>query len=298
MSEGNVLAQDKGTLPTGQKSGLFGSLKDALVAAGRADRATTEATGDAGDDYALAAPLPLPPPLKNAPASPDGLADAQTMVVQGGAQMGLPSADAMRGPTPQTDAVTPVAPISAAEAARTARGEPSDLQTSPALQTGRAQRASAPSPKREAKALSDDAVPPETRLLRGRQKVERGGFSQDPVVGWLVIVGGPGIGCYRPIFEGNNAIGRAPSQRIALDFGDDSISSEEQAFIRYDSTDRSFLFVPNLAKTNVVSLNEKRPTSAVELRQMDVIVIGRTQLVFVPFCGGDFDWSELANPKS
>jgi hypothetical protein len=88
-------------------------------------------------------------------------------------------------------------------------------------------------------------------------------------------------------------LGRAGTNRIPIDFGDDAISSEEQAYIRYDSAERSFLFVPNLAKTNVVSLNEKRPTGAVELAQMDVITMGRTQLVFVPFCGADFDWSAL-----
>ena len=84
---------------------------------------------------------------------------------------------------------------------------------------------------------------------------------------------------------------------LTHDFGDDTISSEEQAYIRYDSAERSFLFVPNLAKTNVVSVNEKRPTVAVELAHMDVITIGRTQVVFVPFCGPDFDWAELAEAK-
>jgi FHA domain len=136
---------------------------------------------------------------------------------------------------------------------------------------------------------------PRTQLVRGKVKVERGTFEQDPVVGWLVVVGGPGIGCYRPIFEGNNTIGRNSSQRIPIDFGDETISSEEQAYIRYDSSARSFLFVPNLSKTNVVSLNDKRPTGAVELNQMDVITMGRTQLVFVPFCGAEFDWAELTD---
>jgi len=134
--------------------------------------------------------------------------------------------------------------------------------------------------------------------VRGKKAVERGTFQTDPVVGWLVIVGGPGIGNYRPIFEGNNAIGRSSDQRIALSFGDDSISSQEQAYIRYDSSDRSFLFVPNLSKTNVVSLNNKRPTGAVELAAMDVITMGRTQLVFVPFCGTEFDWAELVETKA
>jgi hypothetical protein len=136
-----------------------------------------------------------------------------------------------------------------------------------------------------------------TQLVRGRQQVKRDKFHQDPVVGWLVIVGGPGLGSYRPVYEGNNTIGRASSQRIPIDFGDDAISSEEQAYIRYDSADRAFLFVPNLAKTNVVQVNDKKPTAAQPLNAMDVITMGRTQLVFVPFCGPEFDWSELAEAK-
>jgi hypothetical protein len=127
--------------------------------------------------------------------------------------------------------------------------------------------------------------------------VTRSNFSQDPVVGWLVVVGGPGLGSFRPIYEGNNAIGRSPEQRIPIDFGDNTISSEEQAYIRYDSMDRSFLFVPNLAKTNVVAVNNSKPTGAVKLELMDVISMGRTQLAFVPFCGEEFDWSELTGLK-
>jgi len=86
-------------------------------------------------------------------------------------------------------------------------------------------------------------------------------------------------------------------QRIALDFGDTTISSEEQAYIRYDSMDRSFLFVPNLSKTNIVAINDKKPTGAVKLELMDVITMGRTQLAFVAFCGEEFDWSELSDLK-
>ena len=136
-----------------------------------------------------------------------------------------------------------------------------------------------------------------TQLVRGRVQVAKTEFHQDPVVGWLVVVGGPGLGAFRPIYEGNNSLGRARTQRIAIDFGDDTISSEEQAYIRYDGLDRSFLFVPNMSKTNVVSINSKKPTAAVALSAMDVITMGRTQLAFIPFCGEDFDWSELGEGK-
>ncbi|HRN89103.1 FHA domain-containing protein [Hyphomicrobium sp.] len=183
----------------------------------------------------------------------------------------------------RSDAGSPSA-AEAAREARTPRTATTAAQDSDSPPTTRVVRASG--------AKKDDGGS-RTALVRGKVQVARGTFDEDPVVGWLVVVGGPGIGQFRPIFEGNNSMGRADSNRIPIDFGDDAISAEEQAYIRYDSSERSFLFVPNLAKTNVVSLNEKRPTSAVELTQMDVITMGRTQLVFVPFCGPDFDWSAL-----
>jgi len=136
-------------------------------------------------------------------------------------------------------------------------------------------------------------VSPVTQRLRAKAPAEALRFHQNPVVGWLVVVGGPGLGACRPIYEGNNSIGRAPSQRIPLDFGDDGISSEEQAYIRYDAADRTFLLVPNMAKTNIVALNDKKPTVAVPLAAMDLVTVGRTQLCFVPFCGPEFDWAEL-----
>lgn len=136
-----------------------------------------------------------------------------------------------------------------------------------------------------------------TQLVRGKTLVKRTEFHQDPVVAWLVVIGGPGLGAFRPVFEGNNTIGRSTRQRIPVDFGDETISGEEQAYIRYDSVDRRFLLVPNLAKTNIVAVNDTKPTTAVELNAMDVITMGHTQLVFVPFCGPDFDWAELSEMK-
>ena len=189
---------------------------------------------------------------------------------------------------------------SAAEAAREARGGTPNIPPVETEQEDRHVEFDAPPTTRvmrQSPIAADDTETARTRLVRGRQEPERGEFGQDPVVGWLVIVGGPGIGSYRAIYEGNNTVGRSRSNRIAIDFGDDSISAHEQAYVRYDSTDRSFLFVPNLAKTNVVSVNDKRPASAVPLTSMDVITMGRTQLVFVAFCGPEFDWSELADLK-
>lgn len=248
--------------PQGQRSGRFlGSLKDALVAASREDTARQEQK--AVERAAQVA--------QASAAGPGGV----IAVAGPEAQANLPAPRSEAAATP-----------SAAEAAREAR--------TPRVTDNRHVEADAPPTTRVVRAgKPTDAAGPRTTLVRGKMQVARGAFEQDPVVGWLVVVGGPGIGQYRPIFEGNNSIGRGAGNRIPIDFGDDAISSEEQAYIRYDSAERSFLFVPNLAKTNVVSLNEKRPTGAVELTQMDVITMGRTQLVFVPFCGPDFDWAAL-----
>ena len=181
--------------------------------------------------------------------------------------------------------------MSAAAAARQARGLPvTDIEE-------RHIEANEPPTTRVVRGAQPVAQTQRTQLVRGRQKITRGTFVQDPVVGFLVIVGGPGLGASRAIFEGNNTIGRTAANRITLDFGDDSISADAQAYLRYDSTDRSFLFVPNLAKTNVVSVNDKRPAGAVELKSMDVITLGRTQVAFVPFCGPEFDWSEISETK-
>jgi hypothetical protein len=255
--------------------GFLGSLRDALAAAGRDDPAKLPMRMPASP------PPPagmMPPPLPQTPKAAEPQREASPIPVN------LPP------PLP-----------SAADAAREARGGTPhipaldralerhvDADGTPVTKVMRGTPVAKPAP-------AEDAA--RTQLVRGKPQVQRGNFATDPVVGWLVVVGGPGLGAYRPVFEGNNTLGRSSSQRVPIDFGDEAISSEEQAYIRYDSSERSFLFVPNLAKTNVVQVNSKRPTSAVPLNAMDVIVMGRTQLVFVPFCGADFDWSELADIK-
>ena len=227
--------------PDAGQNRLLGSLRDALMAAGRTDTPSDAAT----ERKAVPVNLSNPPPL--------GAPPTETVLVRRDAPMVPPAGEAARAVAAQR----PEATLRVRGGGGTAR----------------------------------------TQLVRGRVQVAKTEFHQDPVVGWLVVVGGPGLGAFRPIYEGNNSLGRARTQRIAIDFGDDTISSEEQAYIRYDGLDRSFLFVPNMSKTNVVSINSKKPTAAVALSAMDVITMGRTQLAFIPFCGEDFDWSELGEGK-
>jgi hypothetical protein len=247
---------------------ILGTLRDALHAASR------ESTGEFSESgRAAREPAAKPPAAITSPLAAGAPAPSQPV----------------RPPLPQ-----PTPPVSAAEALRLAKA-PALAERDEEEPTTRVVRGLPPLKPVPASAAMDDVG--RTQAVRGKPKVIRSTFHQDPVVGWLVVVGGPGLGAYRPIYEGNNTLGRAKTQRIPIDFGDDSISSEEQAYIRYDSVDRAFLFVPNLAKTNIVSINNKKPTGAVPLQAMDVITVGRTQLAFVPFCGDEFDWSELTDLK-
>ena len=250
--------QPNGSLPTR----ILGSLRDALNAASRDDRTGEMSLGGGTDRVsAKAAPEAQKPPAAPATSSP-----------------------------PEIPVVAPQPP--AGVEAKGVTREPRHFEAGDP--TTQLKRGAAIVPK-AATPVSIDAS--KTQAVRGKPKVLRNGFHSDPVVGWLVVVGGPGLGAFRPIFEGNNAVGRGKEQRIPIDFGDATISSEEQAYIRYDSMDRSFLFVPNLSKTNIVAINDKKPTGAVKLELMDVITMGRTQLAFVPFCSEEFDWSELSDLK-
>ena len=181
----------------GMKAHKFlGSLKDALMAAGREDTA-------------------LPPALPAA-ASAHPASDDKIVV-----------------PAP-AKAVSP----SAEEAARLARLEPAPKFKMPALPrfgspTPHPRRVSS-APQVKMLKRSRLRAPSRTVLVRGRQKIAHSAFERDPAVGFLVIVGGPGLGSFRPIFEGNNTVGRSTENRIPIDFGDDAISNEAQAYIRYD----------------------------------------------------------------
>jgi hypothetical protein len=269
------MAIDRGEISGGNKAKggkphkFLGSLRDALTAAGRDD--TTP-----GSALRPAQAKPAAPP----PASPSKNEEALT-------------------PPPPLPPKSNV--LSAEEAARLARTGPEPKipesvaasNEKDAPPTTRVIRPESPRP-RVAVPEPESETAARTVLIRGKQKIDHAVFERDPVVGFLIVVGGPGLGSFRPIFEGNNTLGRSADNRIPLDFGDDAISNEAQAYVRYDSADRSFLFVPNLAKTNVVSVNDKRPAGPVPLQPMDVITLGRTQVAFLPFCGSDFDWSEIS----
>lgn len=123
------------------------------------------------------------------------------------------------------------------------------------------------------------------------QYVREGTVDIEPVAGWIVVVKGPGRGGFCPVYVGMNSVGRAPSQRISLDFGDESISREEHAFITYDDETRTF-YLQHGGKSNLVRLGGAPVLQPTVLKPNDLFRIGNTTFRFVACCGPDFNWSD------
>ena len=199
---------------------ILGTLRDALQAASR------ELTGEvSGRGRALR----QPPTGSQSPATADRAPVLATIPTP--AQRPAPPAGSAFGQ-----------PVSAAQALREAKSPAPAEPEAAAEPTTRVVHAAAATLKPAPPLPVPDDVG-RTQAVRGRPKVTRSTFHSDPVVGWIVVVGGPGLGAFRPIYEGNNTLGRSKGQRIPIDFGDDFISAEEQAYVRYDwSIARSCLF--------------------------------------------------------
>lgn len=119
---------------------------------------------------------------------------------------------------------------------------------------------------------------------------DTGGF--DPVVGWLVVVAGPGRGNAVNIKVGMNSIGRNPNQRISLNFGDPAISAEGAAFITFEPK-RGTFHINHGGKANIVYLNEEAVLTPMLMADGNMVSIGETKLRFVPLCGPEFNWDEM-----
>ena len=143
---------------------------------------------------------------------------------------------------------------------------------------------------------------PATRetILRSRRTHEADRAPQDeaddPVTGWLVVVAGPGKGRSLTLGAGRNEIGRGASANVKLDFGDREVSRDAHAYITYDDEARLW-YVQQGGGRNLVRLAGRPVLEPIPLQAHAEIRIGRTHLVFVPFCGEDFDWEDLGKQE-
>lgn len=114
-------------------------------------------------------------------------------------------------------------------------------------------------------------------------------FEVEPVVGWLVIIDGPGKGNHLKLGFGMNSIGRAEESRVVLDFGDNEISRLNHAMVTYDNKNRKF-YIQHGGGANLTYLGDSPVLQPYELKGRERITIGNTKVCFIPFCGSDFNW--------
>ena len=110
----------------------------------------------------------------------------------------------------------------------------------------------------------------------------------DPVVGWLVSIKGSEKGQDYRITSEKNFIGRSQKMDICIS-GDETISRENHAVISFNPKNNSFRLYPGDSK-GLVYLNDEEVITPELLKPFDIIELGQTQLMFVPFCSDRFQW--------
>lgn len=111
-------------------------------------------------------------------------------------------------------------------------------------------------------------------------------LNTEPVVGWLVCVSGKEKGRDYKIRPGRNFIGRSAKMGISI-FDDAAVSRENHLSIIYEPKKNEFIAVSG---NNEVIINGKSLEKDEKLAESDIIEIGETKLVFIPYCKGDRKW--------
>lgn len=115
------------------------------------------------------------------------------------------------------------------------------------------------------------------------------GIGRPPVVGWLICVKGECQGRSFEICSGNNTLGRNPDNNIVID---DSTVSREQAIIIFEPRKQNFSLKPK-DNSQFMYTNNKEIVDRIQLTPYMHIEIGeKTEFIFVPFCGENFNWKE------
>lgn len=120
------------------------------------------------------------------------------------------------------------------------------------------------------------------------KRLVREQLGMDPVVGWLVCLEGPERGRDWRIHSEKNFIGRAPTMDVCIS-SDEAISREKHATITFEPKKQTFWLVPG-DSSGLVYLNGEVLYTPAQLKERDVIELGKTKLVLVPFVNESFRW--------
>ncbi len=121
-------------------------------------------------------------------------------------------------------------------------------------------------------------------------EIEESLFLQEEkaVCGWIVCVEGPRKGKDYKVISGKNFVGRADDMDIQI-LGDNQISRRNHCVIVYDEKQGKMVILPG-DSNGIVYLNEEAVYVPTQLHPYDVIEMGESKFLFIPFCGDHFKW--------
>ena len=90
--------------------------------------------------------------------------------------------------------------------------------------------------------------------------------------------------------DGKNFIGRADDMDIQI-LGDNRIDRRNHAVIVFDAKKRENMLLPG-DSNGLVYLNDEAVYVPQNLSPYDVIEMGESKFLFIPFCGENFVWED------
>ncbi|HXP86214.1 MAG TPA: FHA domain-containing protein [Bryobacteraceae bacterium] len=111
----------------------------------------------------------------------------------------------------------------------------------------------------------------------------------DPVVGWLVCLDGPDRGRDFRLHTEKNFIGRSPLMDVCVP-SDETVSREKHGVVIFDPKKQVFWVLPG-DSSGLVYLNGEIVHSPAQMKRDDILEIGQTKLVLIPFCGDQYSWT-------
>lgn len=111
---------------------------------------------------------------------------------------------------------------------------------------------------------------------------------ENAVVGWLIGVSGPHYGEDFVLKEGKNNIGRGIDMDVVI-HNDKTVSRDKHVVLISDANNRKFYLQAGLSK-GLVYLNGEIVMSHAEIKESDVVQLGKSKFYFKPLVGDEFTW--------
>lgn len=113
----------------------------------------------------------------------------------------------------------------------------------------------------------------------------------EPVTGWLVCIEGIDRGRSYALHSGKNTIGRGAGNDVQV-AGDPFVSRDRHGLVAYDPKGRKFFVHPGDSR-ELLYVGDDVVLAATPLKHKDVLSLGKSKLLFIPFCDESFAWDDL-----